>query len=279
MVVDWVRACYQSEWQLIKDRPDLRTSGRYYFSPPGTPHYRGTHNLGSRHWNDANWPHTVELGEALDVRQVFDRGLPPFVAVRTRSVGTADCIANGEEFDKVVNGVDCIDGFIPACVIPQGELDRLWSVVSSYSECPTQRIYCFLILALYMQDHEEINRIILDWLGDVPTVVIHNHTGILPGIITITTAEWSVAICDGTTNFQEIALQGFEFIVGPTNQGAFSTAQIWFTASSYVQTILSADGMAIGAKIMVVGHSYGGAAALIAGQGIACSMRCVMSSF
>lgn len=263
MAVEWVRSCYSSEWQLFRDS-DRRTKGRYYFCDDATPFYPGFHNLASREWNDANWTHDVRLGEVVDAKHTYYRGDPPAVGVIARAVGSRECLQHGETDANGVDAANLIEGFVPACMN-----DEAWARVSSYTNCTTRRVYASLIVQLYAFDDDGIHQTVADWIGDVLTpeeysVVIRHHAGVMPGIISIVTAGWTVFILDGTSNFQEIALQAFAFAMPPQNFGIVGTAGLWYAASTYVLNHMQTDGMATDSRVMCVGHSYGGAAALVA---------------
>lgn len=262
MAVEFLRSCYSSEWQLFRNSTQ-RTKGRYYFCDDATPFYPGFHNLASRDWNDKNWPHDVRLGEVVDAKHAYYRGDAPTVPPLNRSVGNAECIQLGDRVSEGVPSVDLIDGFAPACMI-----DDAWARVSSYNQCATRRVYASLIVQLYAFDDESIHATIAGWLGDLLapdeyTVKVRHHVGVMPGIITIVTPGWTVFVLDGTSNFQEIALQAFAFAQAPANFGIIGTVPLYYQAASYLLNALETDGMVAGNPVMSVGHSYGGAVALV----------------
>jgi len=261
MAVEWVRTAYQGQWLLFQDS-DKISYGRYVYTDPDTPHYPGFHNLGSATWDDANWHHETILGEVRGIPRVWDDGSPPIVKVRASAKGTAECLADGE---LAVNSVDahaCIDGYIPQCIVPVDELKELFELASEYRLCSLQRIYTFLIAALYDDDEDAIELAVLDWLGILPTVKIHIANGVKPGVITITTDTWQIAVFDGTRNFQQVALQALAFVVGPTSYGTYSTADLWYESATYGIDKMTEDGLAADKMLFLCGHSYGGAVAL-----------------
>jgi pimeloyl-ACP methyl ester carboxylesterase len=99
--------------------------------------------------------------------------------------------------------------------------------------------------------------------GPEVVVTVHPAEGLMPGVVTVIHAEWSIAICDGTRTPQQLALQGFTAMSAPTNYGAFGTVPLWYAASSWINGHLDADGMVAGTPILLVGHSYGGAAMMV----------------
>jgi len=261
MAVEWLRASYRSEWRLFRDSA-LTTKGRYVFVPAGTPHFPGFHNVGSATWDDANWKHVTVLGEVRGTPRIWDDGQAPVVVPRARPLGSLACIAQGELVRDAVSPERCIDGYLPECLIPVAELQRLWELASENNDCALQRMYSFLITALYEDDEDLIAATVLAWLGPIPVVKVYPHTGILPGVITITTELWQVVVLDGTRNFQELALQAVAFVIGPQNRGILSTANLWYDSASYVFTRMQGDGLSAGMRLFFAGHSYGGAVSL-----------------
>jgi len=91
--VEWLRSCYAGNWRLFQGS-NATTRGYYYFSPVGTPHYPGLHNLGSRIWRNDDFQNPP-LGEA-EGPQAYRKGalaIPPPPAVL---IGSAACIQSGD---------------------------------------------------------------------------------------------------------------------------------------------------------------------------------------
>lgn len=263
MAVEWLRSCYESEWFLFRDDPTRVTAGEYYFSPAGTPFYPGWHRLGARTWHDANWQHAQTLGESLTSKQTWDDGDVPTTNALAIFIGDPDCIANGELVADSVPSGELPFGFAEGCLRSIEEEDRLWEMLRDYENCQVQKVHAFLVQALYVLDDDAIVKTVRDWLGPLPVIAIHHHAGPRPGLITIALGDWMLAILDGTWEFQEFALQAFAFVVGPTNKGAFSTAELWWQSATYINNLMNDDGQVAGGRLMMVGHSYGGAVALV----------------
>lgn len=261
MAVDFVRSCYQSAWFLFRDSPTTPVVGEYYFSPDGAPAYPGWHLYGSKNWHPENHPIEQGLGESLEAKQRWRKGNLPAWPVRVTAVGDADCIAGGERVADGFAVEDSYDGILPACILPQDPFEFLWSVVSDFDNCLVQRVYAFIIVAMINDDENAVRKVIVDWLGDGPTIAFHPQRGVWNGITTITTPSWQVVIMDGTRNAQQFALQGFAFVAGPTNFGTFSTAPLWYQAADRAIATMQDDNFPLTGKLMCVGHSYGGAVA------------------
>lgn len=67
----------------------------------------------------------------------------------------------------------------------------------------------------------------------------------------------------GTTTFQQLSLQAFYFGSGVTNQGLFSCNSLYNTAALNVLDFLAAQGADAATRIVLVGHSYGGAVCMV----------------
>lgn len=232
--------------------------GRYYFSPPNTPH-APKHNLGSRNWEDRNHEIQITLGENPDAKTVYDFGEPPSLLPFARLVGSPRCIAQGSAsgfpFDETVAG------FLPDCYTAIEQAD-VWPIVSEFATCNVQRNCAYIIHFIYEEDEASIRGGISAWLGDSVVVNVHFSTGLRPSVVTVIGPDWSAAFLNGTTSFQQLALQAFGSLEGPVNQGIFGTVPLWYNSSSYVLALLSADGMRIGDKVFFSGHSYGSAVAM-----------------
>jgi hypothetical protein len=257
MAVEWLRDCYSSEWHLFRDDAAIKTPGTYYWSGESVPFYAGNHNLGSRVWHDGNHPVVITLGEDLESQRPWDDGDDPVFEVLTRALGSPACLDAGELVANALDGADLIGNFPPGCIIPADELETLWREVSDFERCQVQRMYASLLVFLYGNDDDAITRLIEDWLGLAPTIRIRHHHGPYNGLITITTSRWQVAILDGTSTFQEFALQAFAFVTGTTNVGSYSTARLWYESASNMLGYMQEDGLTADKRLMVVGHSYG----------------------
>jgi pimeloyl-ACP methyl ester carboxylesterase len=100
------------------------------------------------------------------------------------------------------------------------------------------------------------------WLGPTVSVNVHAREGLFPAVISIIHPQFSVAILDGTRDFQTLALEGFQQFRRPTDFGIYGTLPLWYNAATHVNEILEADGAIAAAPVMLVGHSYGGAVAV-----------------
>ena len=263
MAVEYGRSCYSSAWRLFADRPDQLVRGRYYFAPDDAPHFPGVHRLGSRNWNDQEYVTEQTLGEDLLYPQKWNAGQPPAAPPNVISIGPLPEFANGSQSAAAVAVRNLIDGFIPDCY-PLDERLPIWREISAYARCQVQRLWAYVICLLYEQDGAGIVALFDDWIGDQAVVNFHERTVLFPACCTVIADDWSAIAWEGTTYYEQYALQGLYSLAGPINFGGFSTLPLWYQAATRGLNFLTADGHIVGKPIFFAGHSYGAAAAMIA---------------
>jgi pimeloyl-ACP methyl ester carboxylesterase len=263
MAVEFLRRCYRSEWFLFRDAPDVATPGRYYFNDDA-PAYPGFHLYGSRSWQPESHEMAQGLGERLDVAQPWVEGNAPAWPAKAQAVGSPDCIASGALIDDAIPYGATFDGLIEACVFKQDPDIELWTKVSDYANCNVERMYAFVLLAMTNDDAGTINSVLRAFVGPGPAISFRKSNGIFNGITTVTSNSWQLVLIDGTRNAQQLALQAFYAIAGPQDFGGLSTNPFWFDASTVCMDKMVADGQTADMRIMLVGHSYGGAVACLA---------------
>lgn len=155
------------------------------------------------------------------------------------------------------------DGIIETCLVKQSADEILWTRVSDFQNCNLQRMYGFALLSMSNDDAPALERVLRNFVGPGPVISFTPSNGIFNGCTTVTSSTWQLVLLDGTRNAQQFALQAFNAIAGPQDFGGFSTNPFWFDASNIAQAKMLADGQAAGMRLMIVGHSYGGAVASI----------------
>lgn len=272
MIVEWLRATYQSRWLLFQ-RSGEYTVGRYYEARHDAEHYPGWHNLGSRNWHDRNWEILQGLGEVLDTPHLMLDGR--FGGIRPESVfvGSPTCLAEGEPIGDQVEPGTLFAGYPEACYIPPAPpqiIDPLpmpanqdFERMSAFTRCQVQRFWCRILEWSYENDQAAITQAVTDFADGAATITFHRPANPLPAITTVVTPRYCIAAIDGTRNAQQFALQAFQSISGPVDQGSHSTLPLWQEAAAYTHLQLVNDGVNDTRPVFLVGHSYGAAAALI----------------
>lgn len=263
-VVEFVRSCYEGDWALFNDRPDVSVRGRYYFSPASATAYPGFHNLWSRNWQDRNVGTAVRLGDVTD-RPEWYNGAAPVRVIPSRLVGARQCVEEGDAYSQriglpfVVDGVpvDCFAKFNP----PRDPVPFMLDVGS----CTNQKFFAYLISLLYADDQEGLSIALATQFGEMPfTWSLQAASGVRPSILTIRSGVTTFVVVDGTRNFQTLALQAGYSLAGPVNFGRFSTLPLWYTTATRILDRVSAIGTQPGDPVVFVGHSYGAAACAVA---------------
>lgn len=270
MVVDWLRSCYRSNWRLFTDST-TETPGVYYFSPPGASHFPGYHHLGSAVWNPTDPGCVQGLGEVITSRRQHYNGIWDSIYPQSRFTGSLDCFAEGESIEEAANPdelyhgypLECFVPILPAPPIPPTVATSNWGRASAFDQRAVQLLYARVIEAMYADDVPTINAILGEFFTDSPAITFHPAEGNMPAVTTVIGADYAIAIADGTRNAQQLAMQAFQGIQSPTDFGVVETIPLWYQASNHIHATLEADGANLIGRVMLVGHSYGGAAQLI----------------
>jgi hypothetical protein len=176
-------------------------------------------------------------------------------------VGSYLCIAQGETIADALS-VPSDQGFPPRCYTPKVPLDPVFNATTAMFRCSVQQFYIRVIDLMYAGETGEALTLCRQFFGPIPSIRFHSGTTTLPGFITVVAPDYSVAIVHGTTNYQQLALQAFYTVSGPTNYGAYGTNGQWYAGSQWVHDGLVADGTQPHQAIFLAGHSYGGASVL-----------------
>jgi len=86
---------------------------------------------------------------------------------------------------------------------------------------------------------------------------------LIPAGVIATISDTVVLWLNGTTNYQQLAGQGLYFGLGPVDQGAYSASVLDENAAMAILDILNARGLGGAERIVLAGHSYGGAVCMV----------------
>ena len=209
-------------------------------------------------------PTDYPLGEVRTGADVWDNGALPEQVPLPVIVGTADCIANGEQFKESLPFEQTINGWPKGCFlnVPVDSSNKYF--LARIKSCRTQVFYARLIQAMYADDDATIVAIIRAQLGAAPIIEITDATDLFPAIVCIVGPDYAACVTDGTRNFQQLALQAAYGLVGPLNFGAFGTQPLWYAASQRSLDALSDAGCNFSSEVTFAGHSYGAVVAELA---------------
>jgi hypothetical protein len=254
--IEWIRSSYVGTWRLFRDHPEIETPGRYVFLPDGSPHYQGVHHLGAPSWNKGEPEFLSDLlGQAS--YDGWDNGGSTIAPPRAVLIGSANCVQNGASYPPVVPGRVLEGGWDSRCFLP-GPLPAILAV--DIKPRANQAIYAAVLDALYT-DPVAAAALLQAFLGpNAVLTTVPNSSSYLPGSIVAVTPEYSVIVISGSTTPQQRALQALYAGGGPINEGNFATNPVWYAASVEMGIRLNLAGADPSKPVIIVGHSYGGAA-------------------
>jgi len=276
MVVEWRRECYQSRWFFFKDSAAAYTVGRYYFSPPEALHFPGTHLWGSRDWQEKNWTRVQGLGEDLAARHRHASGQFDGVLPEQRFAGSLACASSGEAIQDAAQDGTLFNGYPEVCYIPLQPVPppnppppptteplEGYNLGSAFFRCQVQRLWATVIAWLYDDRQGDITTLLRAFFGSSVDIIYHSREGDYPRMVVIARPDWVIVAVEGTTTYQQFAMQAFRSLRGPQDFGYASTNRIWQDAAFHLHWNLLLDGINDIRPIFLAGHSYGGVASLI----------------
>lgn len=264
-----MRSCYASSWRVWRNS-DQAVKGRYYRvrhdarGVPLVPVYNGVSHLDSATWWDNNFRlQQPALGEVLDSARTWDNGAPPILPPDPITVGSADCLANGEDIASALdlNSPLRFQSWPTACGFAQ-PIDIFGTWADVY-RCRVQLFWAECLYALDKPDIPLLQELITRKFPDA-VFTHHAQAGLFPACFTVTHADYSIAGISPTQNAEQALVEVIQTIIPPTNQGNFSTASVWWQQANRVLNFLDDDGADPDKPVLFVGHSYGGASAEIA---------------
>lgn len=197
------------------------------------------------------------LGEYEGVSEKTS-GDPPARRPLPVLVGTPDCIASGERpgLPIITNrSAACSRPLPDACYLAgQDFLDK-----TNVLDCVFAWWSARIIFAAY-ENLGDAEALVAELLG--PDAVISSFPQIDPtrpaGVVAVVN-DTLLLWLTGTTNAQEAAAQAFFFGSGPVELGLFAASAVYSAAALTVADLLTAAGVSDASRIVLAGHSYGGA--------------------
>lgn len=238
--------------------------GQYVRCRAAAPHYREFHNLGSANWRRGNDEKEPTLGEPFNQRQSWTRSEPLPVFPLPILIGDRTCIADGDTFASRVASSAVFNGFLVRCwrAFNPAEPSQLSDIpLSQRSSLSAQA----KILNLLYSDPPAAAAAAVAFLGPgtVTTVDGNGLTSASPVTLIATNGPVTIVFITGTTNYQQIALQGMFSLIPPSLQAGFGTSAVWQGGMHVVDGRIIAAGIPATSEIRFVGHSYGGAIAVL----------------
>jgi len=261
-----MRAGYKTRMRFYRDIPDS-TEVVWYRVPVDRPFLPIPTIFADWDWEEDNpWglrtPGTTVLGEQMESYRTYPASpLPRRSVFRGVYCGTPQQWAFGDGL-PVVPPVLLPDGFPPCCgpsSIP-------------FPDIATCRDLANLAQTLFLQytNNAAAQAFFQAQYGPGFNWVFgqENGPGVIPGFTIGVSIDWAVVIISGTTNFQQYATQGLGQI-GPSpfftpNDNGYRTSNVYQNSANFVLATILAN-VPAGLPVLVIGHSYGGALAMIVG--------------
>jgi len=267
MAVEWLRCCHSGQWRFYADNPDLITHGVYYFVRPDAPHLPFAHDFGSAVWCDDADELEERFGEVVETSKPWYHGRFPLARPPETPVGTQ------AEFEGQLNEplvpVPTVFGVPQTCWTQVGAPLVPVEHLFDFFNCCLQIAYARCLELTYEHKINRLREFFLTWLGPETQVFLQEVAGLYPALSIVKHPSVTLVFVSGTSNFQQLALQGFYGTRPPEDFGAFSTERLWWQCGDMVVNLLATWGVNHDAPIVLVGHSYGGASAAT----VACRLK------
>lgn len=273
MGVEFVRSAFQGFWRFFESQPNVLVKGQYYFIGDDVPHVPFFHDFGSDFWRDGDVLPVVGE-EDIPPPLGHDRRLPwswvPGISVsdppRAIPVGTATDFAADHTF-PFLPAVELLGGFDTRCIFPcQNVPGKITQDLFCFAVNDCGYLLAMMLLQKYVEseDHPSFTTAAQMLLGADAVITFDDGTDEFPPLAVIQTPRNNVVIHSGTSTATQWYLQFTQAYNGPTDFGTFSTLPIWFRASTRLLDLLWTIGADPTLPFILHGHSYGGAASVIA---------------
>jgi len=255
-----LRACFVGQWRLFRGRPDIVTKGRYVFAPEGTPASPYPTWLWARQWISDDVEDETPLGQVKGAFQFYS-GQGPVIYPPAKIIGREQCITQGETPGDISPGL--VDGYDQRCWITEPDTTLPLILGIDVTQADHQRSLGIIQQLLYTDANLAAAQL-QQLLGPGSTVqVVANSASLIPGSLIGVQGDLTIVVVSGTGNPQQLAMQGLLGLAGPVSQGSYSTVPLWQSAALAIQARVLASPADQNGRIVIVGHSYGGAVANI----------------
>jgi hypothetical protein len=259
MGVDWLRSCHTSVWRFYKNSPDALTVGRFYFCDPNAPALPYAHDFYSATWTHGDEQSPLRTGPVQDAKRPWFNGSLDINFPPPRALGSAAQFDGDLVLPADVNHRTLRAGIPDLCWIAAGVPFVDFDLVADLNNCCLRSMYARLIELLYADDTDPITEFFATWLGEHVIPSFFPVEGLLPAMAIVVTPVYTIVVCSGTDNFQQLAMQAFYGLIPPANQGNVRTNNVWFQLAQTITRRLNDLGSNALAPIVFAAHSYGAA--------------------
>lgn len=261
LAVDWLRSCHKGTWRFYEGRPDVLTRGRFFFVPHDQPH------LDTEHWfSSCTWDLHVDrpadaLGEDPSFGYPWTNGFRGFPLPPLTPLGTPAEFLQMEYPPLTLERTN-YGGIDSRCWTQHG-IHPAAAAICALENCNLQLAMSRCMELVYDQADVKLADFFHAWLGDDVSCTYIPVAGNFPAVELVLHPSLIICVVSGTDNFQQLALQCFDALQGPTNVGPFSTVPFWSNAAVWLNGQLVALMAPANVPILFVGHSYGAALSVI----------------
>jgi pimeloyl-ACP methyl ester carboxylesterase len=176
------------------------------------------------------------------------------------TIGSGDCVAGGDTFASRAPEDSVFNGFLLGCwsnAFPDNPVHL--------SDIPlTQRSIIVAqanIVNLLYTDVGAATTAAIALLGPGTTVVVTGSgvNDLSPITLIAFNNDIAIVFVTGTTNYQQLALQGMFSLIPPSSMSGYGSNAFWEAVSNIINARIVAAGVPANAEIRIVGHSYGAA--------------------
>jgi len=217
------------------------------------------HDFYSATWTNGDEQSPLRTGPVQDAARPWRKGDFGMTRPPARQIGDAQQFESGLTFPDDVNAGELRNGVPLKCWTQNGVPFEDFDTVADTLNCCLRSAYIQIVELLYRGDEATIADFFLAWLGPQATFTFVPALDLVPAMGIVTTPQYTLVFCSGTTSAQQLALQALGGLQGPQNFGNVSTTQLWFTLSSKILNALEGAGSDATKPIFLAGHSYGGA--------------------
>jgi len=179
-------------------------------------------------------------------------------------IGDGACIANGDTYASRVAPSAVFNGFLVRCWRSFNPANPAALSDIPLSQRSTLRSQANILNLLYT-DPSAAAAAAVQLLGPGTTTIVQG-TGlseVSPVTLIATNGPVTIVFITGTTNYQQIALQGMFSLVPPSLSAGYGTNPVWQGGAHVVDSRIAAAGIPTTSEIRFVGHSYGGAVSAV----------------
>lgn len=258
-----LRSCHRTRSRFFQNDLSIETRGHFYFVDDNTPTLPFPHDFYSATWTVGDWPLRTGTGPIQNATRNWTNGSLQITNAPGKVIGTAAQFDGGLQYPRDVNTATLRAGIPETCWTNFGRPFLAWDLVRDLNNCCLRAAYFQIISALYWADFDRIDDFFLSWLG--PSVILTHfpEAGTFPAMTIAVNPAYTMVFISGTTQYQQWALQGFSGLQGPSLRDGVRTVPLWFDLSVALLNALETAGSLADQPILLVGHSYGAAAACV----------------